>query len=397
MALPKVSVTVTEGGIGRTPLIEDGVAGIIHTGEAVTGKLDLDKVYQLFSVKDAEALGIGSTKNAALFEQIQDFYTVTKEGTELFIVVVASSKTFADIFSTSAGAAVSVVNASNGRVRLLGVSHLEVQGNSVKAASDGLPGNLTGAVTAAQNLANGYQERNQPFQIILAGNSLSAINGLKDYSSGSNNRVSLLISGRHLNKKVAALGITLGTLAKLPVQRGLGRVKNGPLPIANATFTNTSAASPATTEENVALYSALHNKRYLFIRTYPGKVGYYFADDPTLSATTDDTSAISDGRVIDKAIRLANNTYTEELGEEVLLEEDGSLSSGQIRYLSEKMENVLNQTMTVNGEISNAEVYIDPEQNILSNDTLTAEIRITKVGYSKSITVRLGFVNPINS
>lgn len=400
MALPQVSIKVTKGGIGRTPLIEDGVSGMIHTGEAVAGKLMLNKAYQLFNVKDAEALGITDSVNGDVLTEIEDFYTVAGEGTELFIMLVGSTETFTNIFSTSSAnqRAVLIVNASGGRLRLLGVSHLEVSSGSIKPAVDGLPGNLIGGVTSAQTLAKHYQGKNQPFHVILSGDKLSTLSGLKDFSTASNNRVSMLISGRSLKKKKAALGITLGTLAALPVQRGLGRVKNGPLPITNAVFTNTpSSGTQETPERNVSLYTNLHDRRYLFIRHYPGKVGYYFADDPNLSAVTDDTPTISDGRVIDKVIRLANDTYIEELGEEVLLEEDGSLASGQVKYLSEKMENVINQTMTINGEISSTEVYIDPKQNILTNDTLQAEIKIIKVGYSKSITIRLGFVNPINS
>ena len=397
MALPKVSITVTKGGIGRTPLAEDGVSAIIHTGEAVAGKLALDRTYQLFSVQDAEALGMGNPSNSEAFEQIKDFYSVAGAGTELFVVLVGEEKTFSDIFGTTSGTVVSLMDASNGRIRLVGVSHLEATAGTVKEEIDGLSGSLTGAVTLAQAVANFYQGKNQPFHVVLSGNGLSNLSALKDYATGSNNRVSLLISGRHLNKKVAALGITLGSLATLPVQRSLGRVKNGPLPIENAVFTNTTADAPELAEKNVSLYGSLHARRYLFIRTYPGKIGYYFADDPSLSALTDDTPSLSDGRVIDKVIRLANNTYTEELGEEVLLEEDGNLSSGHVKYLSEKMGNVINQSMTANGEISGAEVYIDPQQNILTNDTLMAEIRVTKVGYSKSITVRLGFINPINA
>ncbi len=74
-------------------------------------------------------------------------------------------------------------------------------------------------------------------------------------------------------------------MASLPVQRKISRVKNGALPISGAYFSNTNDTE---THENA--WNSIHDKGYIFFRTFVGKSGYFFNDDPTATALTDETS-----------------------------------------------------------------------------------------------------------
>ncbi|MCY4418880.1 MAG: DUF2586 family protein [Cytophagales bacterium] len=389
MTLPKLSISVEKGGLGGVPTSQDGIAAMIHTGVAISGKLKLKEPYSLFSLADAEALGINKTDHPRSYHDISSFFETAGEGSELWILWVGETETFTNILGTTSEIAKKLVEGAGGRIRLLGISHLEKSGGSVVAASEGLKGKIHDAVPLAQAFASYFAKKNQPLHIILSGNELTSLTDLKDYSSASHTRVSLLIGGTQVGTKAANLGLVLGQLSGLPVQRSLARVKNGSLPVSKATFSNGEIV-----EKHVGKFENLHAKRYLFLRTYIGQVGYFFADDLNLSSASEDISTIADSRVIDKVIRLAYQTYVTEIGEEISVDENGKLAQAHIKYLEGKMENVLNETMTSKGEISQAIAFIDPDQNVLSTNEVEVIIQITKVGYAKNITIKIGFINP---
>ena len=241
-------------------------------------------------------------------------------------------------------------------------------------------------MTQAQAFAQRQQAAARPLSVIIGGDG-AVLADLKDYAGGSNDRVSMLISATSGDKR-AAVGLALGRLSGLPVQRSLARVKNGALPVTQAYFTDGKTA-----EEQMSTWQTLHDKRYLFFRGYAGLSGYYIADDLTLTANTGDTATIALGRTIDKAVRLAYATYIEEVAEEVILE-DGKLAAANVKYLESKIENAVNETMTNAGELSAFRAFIDPEQNILSTSRLEVDLRLTPVGYSKTISIQIGFENP---
>ena len=397
MGLPKVQITIKGGGLGRVPTINDGITGLLIRGNKVTASLtDTNKAYKtsqlISSVADFEALAesdtsLNSSDLPDLHEQVQDFYNQTGRGSELWLLLLATDDTFESVFAVD-GKADKLIEASQGRVRLLGISHYE-GGDTPTAESGGFTGNLHGAVNVAQQFALRQQSSSRPLSVLIAGNSMDTdLSKLTDYAGGSSNRVSLLISGKKAESKQAALGLLLGNLSLLPVQRSLARVKNGALPISTATLT-----SGVPVEEYAGTFSTLHDKRYIFFRNYTGLAGYYVSDDLTLTSNTDDNATISLGRTIDKVLRLAYVTYIEELAEEILLD-DGKLSAAHVKYLEAKIENVVNETMTNKGEVSGFSVFIDPEQNILSTSELNVDLRVTPVGYAKTINITIGFINP---
>ena len=272
-----------------------------------------------------------------------------------------------------------MVEQSGGRLRLLGVAHR----TTTSFATDGLKYDLHTAVTEAQSFATRQQSAARPLSVIIGGDEAD-LASLKDYADGTNDRVSMLISATSDDKR-AAVGLVLGRLSELPVQRSLARVKNGALPVTQAYFTDGKTA-----EEQMGTWQTLHDKRYIFFRGYTGLSGYYVSDDTELVSNTNDTATISLGRTIDKAVRLAYSTYIEEVGEEVILEND-KLAAANVKYLESKIENVINETMTNNDELSDVRAIIDPEQNILSTSELKVDLRLTPVGYAKTINVQIGF------
>jgi len=188
--------------------------------------------------------------------------------------------------------------------------------------------------------------------------------------------------------KGSALGLAIGRLAAVPVQRNLGRVKNGALAISTA-FIGTAELS--TVEGTIG---AIHDKGFITLRRYVGKAGYYWTDDPTATAATDDYNSVARGRVIDKAISIAYATFVEEVLDEVQIDSAGKIETSRAKYYQTIIETAINTAMTAEGEISSVDALVDPAQNVLSTGQICVELRIVPVGYAKTILVKLGFNNP---
>jgi len=138
----------------------------------------------------------------------------------------------------------------------------------------------------------------------------------------------------------------------------------------------------------------MHDKGYIVVRTITGYSGYYFSDDPMAAKSNDDYRFMARGRVIDKAGILAYITYIEELHDEIIVNADGTLDAGQVKYLEGKIEELIDDTMIANREISGVTAYINPSQNVLSTNQTIVVLKLRPVGYNSDIIVELGFENP---
>ncbi len=388
MELPRVKINVGNGNLGRTPSTNDGVVGMILSGIATAG-IELQKPKVIYGLKEAEDLGLADSPEA--YSVVKEFYNIAGDGAELWLMLVAKTVPLAEMTDKSGPYAPALIAAADRRIRMLVIDRVPDDAYTPDQ-SDGIDKDVYFAMTNAQSLANEETEKINPIRIVIGGRAFSGdIGKLKDLKKESNNRVQILMGASSDNGR-PAVGLLAGTYARVPVQRNPGRVKNGSLPINAAYFTDGSSLS-----ENQNKVAALHDKGYVAIRNFIGKAGFYFTDDPTATANTDDYSSFALGRVIDKAYLLCYQTYVDELNDEIAVEEDGTISPGRLKELQAKIENAINGAMTSNEEISSVEVEIDPKQNVLSTDRIEINLAITPVGYMKQIVVNLGFQNPFNS
>ncbi len=389
--LPGVYITIGSGGLGTVPTGNDGIAGLLLSSND-NPALPIGEPKQIFSLKEAEALGItednDNTNDVVIWRQIKDFYAQAGEGAELWILLYPDTVTMTDVLDVNNDFATKLLNAADGKIRILGIDRTPDAGYSA-TITDGLDSDVWSAIPNAQELAEAYTSTIKPFRVFAAGRQWSGNAGdLLDLNTLDKNRVAIVLGGIAENRYEAAIGLALGRAAYVPVQRNIGRVKDGPVEDVQAYMTD-----GATVETHELALESIHDKGYIIFRKYVNKGGYYFADDPTATASTDDYKSFARGRVIDKALVLTYNTYIDEVNDEVEID-DGKLSASYVKALQGKIENVLNQVMTANGEISSATCTIDPTQNILSTNRLDVQFSIVPVGYAKQINVTLGFTNP---
>jgi len=368
MALPSVKIELQNGGLGKVSDLGNGTGALlVLMPTSPTGHAFGDvKEYASYSSLPVELQAVDGVKQ----------YFNIAQGRTVAIMPIADTVSITDaVNSVHATPYMKQLVESNHDIRFAGVV-----GNGLAAAD------ILTACTNAQVLAQNAAAVFAPV-IVLLPYAYANADTVPDLTEATYNRVGVCVS-----QTGSEIGLLIGRLASIPVQRNIGRVKDGAMPVTNAALDNSTV--PATmVESGTAQISSLHNKGYIALRTHIGKAGYYFTDDPLATDPTDDYSTIANRRVIDKAMVIAYKTYLNELLDEVEMT-NGKLSAGVIKYLQAIVETAIGNIMLVGGEVSDVEAYIDENQNVLSTGIIRVQLKIVPVGYAKTIVVELGFDNP---
>lgn len=399
MALPNVNIEYENGQLGRTAASADGIVAMIVTGVAISGQFALGEVIgPFFSLRDVEAKGITSsydTTNATnAHKQLKDFYTAAGEGAELYLMVVSEAVTMETILDpTGTLYATKLLNELQGKVNLLGVTRMPASYNPT--ITEGIDPDVVAAVTKAQLLAIQEQESHRPVQIIIEGRDFQgSVGDAKDFRSGTQNRVSVLLGWDAAGSDACLVGLALGRLARIQVQRNLGCVEDGDIGIQNAWIGKNKKVQDYSQAELQVLY----NKGYIFPRTYTGVSGFFWCDDSTATQITDDYAFINRGRVIDKIARIAYRVYVRELNKDFIIDaETGKLTPAVIKSFQRKVERAIEQNMVAFSEISGVQVFADPNQDVLATDKIEISIKAIPAGIGRQFDITLGFSNPNNN
>lgn len=386
--LPGVKITIGNGGLGRVAASADGIAGLLLTGTAVDGKLTLNKHYQLSGTQDLIALGVTAENNPLVNHEVRSFYAQAGEGAELHLLVVSTATLLSDMVDPGSESALSkLIEGAAGRIKVVGVNRLFPAEATVNNAQ-GIDADVITAAAKAQQCAEAYAGKIMPFRILLPAAKWTGSVGSFKPSEASYNRVAMVLAseGELEGQYPAAIGMVLGRAAKAEPQQDLGRVKFGAL-AAGGYFTD---GSPFLVKQGLA--DSLNDAGFIFFLNYPSKNGAYLNGCPMACAATDDYAVLNNGRVMDKAIRIAYDTYISEIMDNVAVGEDGKLPAGVCTSFESMIENAVASLM--DGQISSFKAYVNPEQNVLSTSSLAIECSIVPMGVLKTIRVLLSFTNP---
>jgi hypothetical protein len=390
-----VNITLANGQLGGTLQTNDGITGLIMTGQT-EGAYTAGTPILVTSVASAEAAGITSSGNAFAARQLQEFYDQAGSGAQLYLMLVPPTMTVLQMANiANADGAKKLLDYANGKIKVLGLLGDDVAiagaGGTISIV-DGLNGDIYTAASKICDTADSYFLDHKPFRAIIGGTSYSGVAAdLADMSSGTSyNRVAILIGDTQAGAG-SCVGLALGVVSSIPVQRKISRVRTGAL-------TNLEAfVGAATVEADAESLPIIAENGFITFTTYANTSGYFFSGDPMCTATTDDYSMLARGRVIDKAHILAYTTFVQVVDDEVPVNTDGTLDAGFCKWLSQQIVNQVNNTMTANKEISSVSCFIDPTQNILSTNQLNVVLSIIPVGYATKIEISLGFSNPANN
>ena len=400
MGLPKIDITIQNGALGQVAGSDDGLAALVLSGVAVPGNIGLLEPKQIFSTDEAKALGLDeaydATNSTEVWKNIKDFYHQAGAGATLWVMLYENTTLMATVLDKANDLARKVLDAGEGKIRLLAIGRIP-DGTYTPVYADGLDPDVVTAISTAHALAEEYAAEYKPLRVILDGRDYQGVMAdLIDLTGNTNNRVMVEITTNQAGSNSAAVGLALGKLAAIPVQRNKGRVKDGDLGVDTAYLTD-----GATRIEDLSSgeQGQLHDKGYSFMRKWQGKNGYFYSDDPTAAAKSDDYSSFARGRVIDKAMVVTYQTYVEEMLDDLEVDDDGFIDPSVVKSYQAKIDNALNQRLnsdadTADQNVSRVRSIIDPKQNILSTGTISVDLKLTPRGYNKEMSIRLGFENP---
>lgn len=391
-----VSIQLAQGQLGAPKSVRDNVFGLVCTG-GIDGYV-LDEPLVVYGFADALAKGVSEDGSPFLWRHLKEFYLEAGDGVELYILPCTNTVDITEMCDIEGSVSANrLLEHANGKISVLGVV-LEDENvyGSVPDINNGINQAVSTALPLLSSMVEAWATTNRPLRAIIGATSFNGVaDELADYSVGSPYpRVSMLLADTERatddTRAQVCMGLLLGRLASIPVQRKISRVKDGPLNMNRAWIGGTEAY----TFGNMALADAIAAKGYITWKKHIGKSGFYFSSDVTLSDSSSDYHFLSRGRVIDKAWKLAYAVFIDEVDDEVKVGTDGLLDPAYCKTLEKKMENTINLSMTATAEISGATAYINPAQDILATNELIVTIGITPVGYSSSIIIKLGFVNP---
>jgi len=273
MPLPKIDIEFSSGGLGVIREITGGSPAIIipiTTAPSSHAMGDV-KSYSTFDSLPTEFKTVQALIN----------YFKVAEGVEIFIMPVPTTKTVPLIVdATDTDAYAKKLIEADDKIRFIGVVGTLLQAN------------LATALANAQSLCNGFINKYR-YTFALLPYSFKIADTVTDLTLGSSDRVGVAVS--YAGNEI---GLLLGKLAVNTVQRNIGRIKDGALPISAAIVDGYE--SPALdVKKAMDRVATLHDKGYITIRTIVGKTGYYFSDDK-LATAPGDYSNITGRRVIDK-------------------------------------------------------------------------------------------------
>lgn len=401
--LPRVKINFLNGQLGTVGESADGLMAIVCGGTQTTADLPhnlrpfvLNTVYEFTSADDLMAYNLGDNTNIGVRTAVSEFYRQAGNGARLILYPVTNSRTMSficDIANKAPGTLYDLIMKTNGRLRGIGICNVnsgntEMEDGMLKDVYDALPKAQAAAEFATDELYG-------PLFVALEGEGFTTDpeeDDVRDLTTENYNRVAVTLGSIHESGPgETAVARLLGRVASIPVQRNIGRVKDGPLVVPSTLYLDRDLV-----EENTSLVAQLNDKGYIVPRKHVGRTGYFFADDPLACVKTDDYSSLANRRVIDKAYRIAYDTMLEELLDELELNEDGTLQYGVVKGWQQMLENAINRQMTALGELSatdgeGCKCFIDASQNVVATSRIELTLKVRPYGYARFIDVNLGF------
>ncbi|WP_459926474.1 DUF2586 family protein [Flavobacterium covae] len=110
-------------------------------------------------------------------------------------------------------------------------------------------------------------------------------------------------------------------------------------------------------------------------------------------AGADDYRILVHGRLMDKAQRIATATTSALIETSVRMEKDGSINKADATYLEDLVKAQIRSKME--GQISNVDVLVPTDQDLINTSTLSIQIKIQPLGYMTWIAITMGLTKSI--
>lgn len=416
MALPGVQVFIQGGGLGRRNPSGDDCAAAIFNGPSPGSAplLQLGTTYLLKSPADAEVLGIDAAYDTAndvlVFHHISEFFRMNPNGS-LWIMLVAQSVTLTQMADKANAYAYKLINDSHEvsgetPARRLGIFRCPATGYS-PTTTDGMDADVFTAVAKAKELMTQLDsEKAWLGSIGIEGRAFTGTATNADSLRALEKGGVYVVIGQDgdiaaidaLHASYAALGTFLGTRSRAKVNESTAWPEKFNLQDEGLTkfidlrlSSNLSIGSYSVTDQ-----TTLHDKGYIFAKRHRGLAGAYWSSNPSCDLESSDFAYITDREVMAKAARLVYAALLPKVESPVTVDAaTGKLDPGFVTYLERLGQSALAE-MESAVEVSGKDVYIDPNQNIISTGVLAVKFTIVPTGTARQIEAYIGFATSLN-
>ena len=385
-----VIINYSTSGLGTPAIGQDFISGLIfYSATTVPSGFSANTVQEIFSVAEAEALGItlatqvsASTYTDVMHYHIAEYFRSNPTG-DLWVNISASASS-----ASSYSEIVTLQNAANGIIRQIGI-YEQIPFLSANLAS-------------IQTQINTNITNNKPLEVIYQPDfsSVSNLSTLTDLTSLNAPNVSVTIGqdgaavGKALygviGKSIGCVGLTLGAVSSALVSTSIAWVQNFNMDSVEMD-TLAMANGSLLTSLSDGLINAIDAKSYIFLKKFIGIFGSYFNSDLTSIVGTSDYSSIHLNRTIHKVARNVRAQVLPSIASPVYFNADGSIALYSIGFFESEC-NVALANMVSAGEISQFKTIINAKQNVLATKTLNIGVQIIPVGVANIINLNIGFV-----
>lgn len=378
-----VVINKLSGGLGRRTPNQDMVSGLLfNSTNDADGKIEKGKLYRLVSVNDAKNLGINETydtEGVSVYYQISQYFRMNPSG-DLFIMR-SDETVYAELIENNAQ---EMLVKANGAIRQLAITSSEGNFEATKDAIDK-------AAVVTKNAFAAYR----PVEVFLEGKGFKDAS-VENLAERNAENVSVIVAMDSEKAKettysnTAAVGVLLGAVSNAKVSENIAWVEKFNLSGDGFSTIGFVGDKQVTEGEMVTL----NNSKYIFARRHIGLPGLYFNDSHTCTVQTSDFTFIEANRTIHKAARIARTALLPKLNSPVLVDPDsGKLAPSVVKGFETLCRAAL-ERMISNEEVSQIDVYVNPNQDILANSELEIEMSVVPMGTARRIIVNLGFKNP---
>ncbi|OWP84345.1 hypothetical protein BWK59_05845 [Flavobacterium davisii] len=379
---PKVNVAVTSGNLQRQIVVLDGIAGIVATAEKA---VNIGVIKTVFGYDDAIKKGYTETDEPFLHRQIKDFYQELGGNQELWVMGVEDTMTLNNMVNaTNTNGIKKLLTVAQGRITLLGVCRKPASSYTMVAGKF-LDKDVEDAILTSKTICQYQQSINRPFRLLIEGRTNDITKTPFNCKDANNSYVGVVL-GNSYGDNSANVSTALARAVKYPAHVKLGNGQNGALSLTDSYIGN----KPLEQFYNEEL-DALTDAGYIITHRREGSAGYYYSVDTMAGA--DDYRILVHGRLMDKAQRIATATTSALIETSVRMEKDGSINKADATYLEDLVKAQIRSKMEE--QISNVDVLVPTNQNLINTSTLSMQIKIQPLGYMTWIAITMGLTKSI--
>ncbi|MFR9589076.1 MAG: DUF2586 family protein [Rikenellaceae bacterium] len=383
--MAKLMFNILAGGLGRTSASTDTHAGLLFAGNTALGA-----AVQTLTATGQVVLNDAATdaQKAECTFAIAEFFRLNNSG----VLYVCGC----------AGVEASDITAALESLSVKYVGLIGVQGALGLSSTTEATAMVKELDTWAKERAATYAEF---FRVVLApsggvGFSVSEL----DFSEVEYERVMFVASYDGANNMC---GTMLGQLGAYPVHQkpswAAHRIDSAEQ-WAELTLLDEEALPATATADTLLAEQGLCYAGY-----YARLAGTYWKNSRMCVPTTNDFAIITHCRVIDKAMGLLYDTYIQRLDAPLYVDAaTGLLAAEDIAELQAKGYTALTAAMiagksgddvelgidSATGALPQDTIFINPDQNVLSTETLNVQVSLVPVGSSSNIVINIGLSNP---